>query len=199
MAKNKKAKKPAPVAKKKAKPAPAVKKAAQKAAQKSAKKKTPQAKPKAAAKTKKAAPIKKTTAMKVAPKKAGAKKTPAPQVAAKKTLVSKSSPVKMGKIDFTQFVSPLEDRLFVEVVNNAERKTAGGLYIPDSVSTSEAYLEGQVLAAGPGRRNKKGQLRPLDVRVGDQILFPQYAGTLVELEQRHFYFLSEEQILGVKK
>ncbi len=198
MAKNKKAKKPAPAAKKKAKPASAVKKGAQKAVQRSANKKAPLVKSKAAAKVKKATAMK-AVAKKSVEKKRAPKKLRAPQVTAKKTIPAKFSSSKAGKIDFAQFVSPLEDRLFVEVQNQREKKTAGGLYIPDTVSVSEAYLEGHVLAAGPGRRNKRGQLRPLDVRVGDHVLFPQYAGTLLELEQRHFYFLSEEQILGVKK
>lgn len=120
----------------------------------------------------------------------------------KSTSAASSSAIsnkKQSSIDFSQFVSPLEDRVFVEVANHREKKTAGGLYIPDTVSMEESYIEGKVLSVGPGKKDKKGRLRPLDVRIGDRVLFLQYAGTKIELEQRDFYFLSEDQVLGVKK
>ncbi len=91
-------------------------------------------------------------------------------------------------------LSPLEDRIVV-AIDGAEEKTAGGLYIPNSAGVRPN--SGKVLAAGPGKRNKKGQMRPLDVSVGDKVLFPEYAGTKIEFDKDEFLVLREDEVLGI--
>lgn len=90
---------------------------------------------------------------------------------------------------------PLDDRIIISVEQMAE-KTAGGIIIPGSVS--ERPSRGTVLATGPGRRNKKGVVRPLDVNVGDTVLFPQYAGQKIEIGADEFLILREEEVLGIQ-
>lgn len=132
---------------------------------------------------------------------------PAAKAAAKSPLQTKpavksfipASKAKTSKIDFSQFVTPLENRVFVEVDAKREKVTPGGLYIPDTVTFSEGYFEGNVLSRGPGKRNKHGQLMAMDVKKGDRVLFSNYEGTPLDIESRQFYFLTEEQILGVLK
>lgn len=89
---------------------------------------------------------------------------------------------------------PLDDRLIVAVDAPAE-KTAGGIIIPGNAS--ERPSRGTVLAAGPGKRNKKGMLRPLDVIVGDQVIFPQFAGQKIEIGSDEFLILRENEILAI--
>ncbi len=91
-------------------------------------------------------------------------------------------------------ISPLEDRVIVRV-DAAEEKTAGGLYIPTTVA--ERPNRGEVVAAGPGRRNKQGQIRPLDVNVGDNVLFPQYSGAKIFVDNQEFLILREDEVLGI--
>lgn len=92
-------------------------------------------------------------------------------------------------------VQPLQDRLVVEVTPN-ETKTAGGLYIPDT-SVPEGNRKGKVVAVGQGKANKKGNIRPLDVRLGDLVLFAEYSGEDVELNGRPCKILRESDVLGV--
>ncbi len=75
-------------------------------------------------------------------------------------------------------------------------KTAGGLFIPGTVS--ERPQKGEVLASGRGRRNKKGQVRPLDVKVGDTVLFPKFAGTTIEVSGEELLILREDEVLGIE-
>lgn len=91
-------------------------------------------------------------------------------------------------------IAPLEDRILVRVAA-AEEKTAGGIYIPGNVV--DRPTKGRVVAAGPGRRTKKGKLRPLDVHVGDEILFPQFSGTTLVVEGAEFLILREDDVLGI--
>ncbi|MGE3974444.1 MAG: co-chaperone GroES [Bdellovibrionales bacterium] len=74
-------------------------------------------------------------------------------------------------------------------------KTAGGLFIPSTAQ--DRPLQGRVIAIGSGRRNKKGAVRPLDVKVGDQVLFSKYTGTEVKIDGQEFLLLKEPEILGV--
>lgn len=90
---------------------------------------------------------------------------------------------------------PLADRLVVEV-QAGERMTAGGLYIPDTAEVS-GHLRGKVLAAGQGGRSKKGQLRPLDVKVGDMVLFSQYVGSKMNVDGLEVQVLRESEVLGI--
>lgn len=141
------------------------------------------AKPQAKVKAKPAAKPKLTAAPKAAPKSVATPKAP---VAAKAS--SGKSRAAVG------LLTPLEDRIIVRI-DLAEEKTAGGLYIP--TSANERPDRGEVVATGPGRRNKKGKLRPLDVKTGDRVLFPQYAGTKINVEQDEFLILREDEVLGI--
>jgi chaperonin GroES len=93
--------------------------------------------------------------------------------------------------------SPLDDRILVQVEARMER-TPGGLYIPDTVS--ERPNVGRVVAVGPGKRSKKGKLQPLDVRVGDEVMFAQWGGLEIEMpgQSGRFLILRETDLLGVK-
>jgi chaperonin GroES len=102
--------------------------------------------------------------------------------------------VQRATINWNQLISPLEDRLVIEPQALME-KTTGGLYIPATVN--EKPLQGKVLAKGRGRRNRKGQVRPLDVNVGDEIMFAQYAGTPAEIAGQEVLILREEEVLGI--
>ena len=89
---------------------------------------------------------------------------------------------------------PLHDRILVRRIE-AEEKTAGGIIIPDTAK--EKPQEGEVLAAGPGARDDSGQLQPLDVRVGDRILFGKWSGTDIRLDGEDLLIMKESDIMGV--
>src|SRR5262245_39170485 len=89
---------------------------------------------------------------------------------------------------------PLHDRLLVRRVE-AEEKTPAGIIIPDTAK--EKPVEGEVLAVGPGARDESGRIIPLDVRVGDRVLFGKWAGTDVIIDGEERLILKEGDILGV--
>jgi chaperonin GroES len=89
---------------------------------------------------------------------------------------------------------PLHDRVAVRRVTS-EEKTAGGIIIPDTAK--EKPQEGEVLAAGPGGRDEAGKLIPLDVKVGDRVLFGKWSGTEVKLDGEEILIMKESDILGV--
>ena len=89
---------------------------------------------------------------------------------------------------------PLGDRVLVRRVEE-EAKTKGGIIIPDSAK--EKPQEGEVLSVGPGARDESGKLQPLDVKVGDRILFGKWSGTEVKLEGEDLLIMKESDILGV--
>jgi chaperonin GroES len=91
-------------------------------------------------------------------------------------------------------IRPLQDRLVVKRIAE-EEKSKGGIIIPDSAK--EKPIEGEVIAVGNGKVTEKGDVRPLDVKVGDRVLFGKYAGTEVKLEGDEVLILREEDILGV--
>ena len=91
-------------------------------------------------------------------------------------------------------VTPLHDRIVVSRID-AEEKTAGGIIIPDTAK--EKPQEGKVVAAGPGRRDKDGNLIPLDVKAGDRVLFAKWAGTEFKLDGEERMIMKEDDILGV--
>jgi len=91
-------------------------------------------------------------------------------------------------------VKPLNDRLLVVRVDE-EQKTRGGIIIPDTAK--EKPMEGKVVAAGPGKRDEKGNRVPLDVKAGDQVLFSKYAGTEIKIDDVEHLFMREDDILGV--
>jgi chaperonin GroES len=91
-------------------------------------------------------------------------------------------------------IKPLEDRLVIKVVE-AEQTTASGLVIPDTAK--EKPQEGEVLAVGPGRIDDKGNRVPLDVSVGDKIIFSKYGGTEVKYGGDELLILSARDVLAV--
>jgi chaperonin GroES len=89
---------------------------------------------------------------------------------------------------------PLHDRLLIRRIEE-EEKTKGGIIIPDTAK--EKPLEGRVVAAGPGKVDEDGKLRPLDVKPGDRVLFSKYAGTEVTLDGEEHLIVREEDVLAV--
>ena len=89
---------------------------------------------------------------------------------------------------------PLGDRVLVRRVEE-EAKTKGGIIIPDTAK--EKPQEGEVLSVGPGARDESGKLHPLDVKVGDRILFGKWSGTEVKLDGEDLLIMKESDILGV--
>lgn len=91
-------------------------------------------------------------------------------------------------------IRPLQDRLIVKRIEE-ETKTAGGLIIPDTAK--EKPQMGEIVAAGNGKKTDDGKVLPLDVKVGDKVLFGKYAGTEVKVEGKEYLMMREEDILGV--
>ena len=91
-------------------------------------------------------------------------------------------------------IRPLADRLVVKRVAE-EEKTKGGIFIPDTAK--EKPQEGKVVAVGKGKVNDDGKLTPLDVKVGDRILFGKYSGSEIKLEGDELLIMREDDILGV--
>jgi len=89
---------------------------------------------------------------------------------------------------------PLHDRVLVRRVN-AEEKTAGGIIIPDTAK--EKPQEGEVIAVGAGTLNDKGELRALDVKAGDRILFGKWSGTEVKVNNEELLIMKESDIMGI--
>ena len=89
---------------------------------------------------------------------------------------------------------PLGDRVLVRRVEE-EEKTKGGIIIPDTAK--EKPQEGEVLAVGPGARDDNGKIQPLDVKVGDRILFGKWSGTEVKLDGEDLLIMKESDVLGV--
>ena len=91
-------------------------------------------------------------------------------------------------------IRPLHDRVIVKRLES-ETRSAGGIVIPDSAA--EKPVQGKVVAVGKGKILEDGQVRPLDVKVGDKILFGKYSGTEVKIDGEDRLILREEDILGV--
>jgi len=89
-------------------------------------------------------------------------------------------------------LTPLHDRVIVKRIEEKE-SVRGGIIIPDTAK--EKPQEGQVVAAGPGKR-EKGELVPLDVKPGDRVLFGKYSGTEIKIEDEDLLILREEEILA---
>jgi chaperonin GroES len=89
---------------------------------------------------------------------------------------------------------PLHDRVVIERID-AESKTAGGILIPDTAK--EKPQEGKVIAVGPGGRDESGKLIPVDVKVGNRILFGKWSGTEVKIDGVEYLIMKESDIMGV--
>ncbi|HEY3358666.1 MAG TPA: co-chaperone GroES [Polyangia bacterium] len=91
-------------------------------------------------------------------------------------------------------IRPLQDRILVKRVQE-EEKTKGGIIIPDSAK--EKPVEGEVIAVGSGKVTEKGEVRPLEVKKGDRILFGKYSGNEIKIDGVEHLILREDEILGV--
>jgi len=91
-------------------------------------------------------------------------------------------------------IRPLHDRVVVRRMEE-ERTTAGGILIPDSAT--EKPIQGEIIAVGKGKALDNGEIRALDVKVGDRVLFGKYSGTEVKLDGQDFLVMREEDIMGV--
>jgi chaperonin GroES len=89
---------------------------------------------------------------------------------------------------------PLGDRVWVEPIEQ-EQTTASGIILPETAK--EKPMEGKVLAAGPGVRDDKGERQPLDVNVGDRVLFAKYSGTEIKHEGTKYLIMRESDILAI--
>ena len=89
---------------------------------------------------------------------------------------------------------PLHDRVLVRRVEEEER-TSGGIIIPDTAK--EKPMQGQVIAVGPGARDDTGKLVPLEVKVGDRVLFGKWSGTEVKIDGKDLLIMKESDILGI--
>ncbi len=91
-------------------------------------------------------------------------------------------------------LKPLHDRILVQRLES-EEKTAGGIIIPDSAQ--EKPSRGVVVSVGEGRRDDSGERKPLDVKVGDKVLFSKYGGTEVKVEGEEYLLMREEDIQAI--
>ena len=91
-------------------------------------------------------------------------------------------------------IRPLHDRVIVRRMEE-ERMTSGGIVIPDSAT--EKPVQGEVVAVGKGKILENGEVRPLDVKVGDRVLFSKYGGTEVKVDGEELLVMREDDITGV--
>ncbi len=91
-------------------------------------------------------------------------------------------------------IKPLYDRVIIKRIEE-EEKTKGGIVIPDTAK--EKPIQGEVIAVGEGKRLDDGSLRPLQVKVGDKVLFGKYAGTEIQIEGEERLIMREEDIMAI--
>lgn len=91
-------------------------------------------------------------------------------------------------------IRPLGDKIVIRVIEDAEQ-TSGGIFIPDSAK--EKSQKGEVIAVGTGKTNDKGEKEPMEVKVGEVVLFAKYAGTDVKVADETLKILSVSDVLGV--
>ena len=89
---------------------------------------------------------------------------------------------------------PLHDRVVVKRID-AEEKSAGGIIIPDTAK--EKPSQGEVIAVGPGGRDEAGKLIPIDVMVGDRVLFGKWSGTEVKIDGQDYLIMKESDVMGI--
>ena len=89
---------------------------------------------------------------------------------------------------------PLHDRVLIQSLDS-EEKTSGGIIIPDTAK--EKPQEGKVIAVGPGAKSDDGKTTPMDVKVGDHVLFGKWSGTEVKIDGKEYSIMKESDILGV--
>jgi len=91
-------------------------------------------------------------------------------------------------------IRPLHDRVIVKRIEE-ERKSAGGIVIPDTAA--EKPDQGEIVAVGKGKKDDNGKLIPIDVKVGDRVLFGKYSGQTVKVKGDEFFVMREEDFMGV--
>jgi chaperonin GroES len=112
-------------------------------------------------------------------------------------LASSTEPVSQacrGNVMAKSKFRPLHDRVVVKRID-AEEKTKGGIIIPDTVK--EKPSQGEITAIGPGGRDESGKLIPIDLKVGDRVLFGKWSGTEVKLDGEELLIMKESDIMGV--
>ena len=92
-------------------------------------------------------------------------------------------------------IRPLQDRVIVRRLEEAVEKTKGGIIIPDTAK--EKPQHGKIIAVGKGKVNDDGKVMPLDVKVGDKILFGKYSGSEIKIDGEEHLIMREDDILGV--
>lgn len=90
--------------------------------------------------------------------------------------------------------TPLHDRVAIKPIDQ-EEKTAGGIIIPDNAK--EKPMQGKIIAVGKGSKDKDGKLIPLDVKVGDKVLYGKWGGTEVKVDGQEFIIMKETDIMGI--
>ena len=90
-------------------------------------------------------------------------------------------------------IRPLGDRVLVEPIEEKEQ-TVGGIIIPDSAK--EKPMQGKVVAVGPGRKNDKGEIVPMEVKVGDVVLYGKYSGTEVTVDGENYLIVKEPDVIA---
>jgi chaperonin GroES len=91
-------------------------------------------------------------------------------------------------------LKPLADRILIKRVHQDEEKK-GGIIIPDTAK--EKPIEGEVIAVGPGRTLENGKKQPLEVKVGDKILFGKYSGTEIKIDSEEYLIMREDDVMGI--
>ncbi len=91
-------------------------------------------------------------------------------------------------------VRPLHDRILIKRIEEKET-VKGGIIIPDTAK--EKPQEGEVIAAGKGKKTEDGKIIPLDVKAGDRILFGKYSGTEIKIDDQEYLIVREDEVLGV--
>ena len=91
-------------------------------------------------------------------------------------------------------IKPLADRIVIKVIEDTEQ-TSGGIFIPDSAK--EKPQKGEVVAVGAGKMNEKGEREPMDVKVGDTVLYAKYAGTDIKMDGTEYKILSVKDALAI--
>ncbi len=92
-------------------------------------------------------------------------------------------------------IKPMQDRLLVKPADE-EQKTAGGIIVPDT-ATKEKPMRGEVIATGPGKLNDEGSRLPMDVKVGDKVIYSKYSGTEFKLDDDELLIIEQNDILAI--
>ncbi len=92
-------------------------------------------------------------------------------------------------------LTPLGDRVVIKPAEE-EEKTTGGIYLPETANKDKPF-KGEVVAVGRGKLNEKGERLPLEVKVGDKVIYSKYAGTEIKLDEQKLLIVREEDILAV--